>query len=121
MDTVSHVEASSLDTPASAHRPSLARGQERYRLWRWRPNDNRRGIAIVFEIARAIPPTGEDAGDQFLPRALRGEKTKSFAAGGRVRWSSSAGSDNPHDRAIGGRGLHAGSLGPPLGGQTTIQ
>src|ERR1700738_3757604 len=115
----SHVVASSFDIRASAHRPFLARGRERYRPWRWHPNGSRRGTAITFALVRAIPPRGEDAGDQFSPRPSRGEKTKSFGEGERARWSSSAGSDNPHDRAIGGRGLRAGSLGPPLGEQTT--
>ena len=118
---VSRVVASSFDTRASAHPPSLARGRERYRHWRWRPNGSRRGTAITFALVRAIPPRGADAWDQFLPRALRGEKTKSFGEGERARWSSSAGSDSPHDRAVGGRGLRAGSLGPPLGEQATKQ
>ena len=117
--SASKVVASSFDTRASAHRPSLGRGRGRYRLWRWHPSGSRRGTAITFAMARAIPPTDEDAWDQFLPKALRGEWTKSFAEDERARWSSSAGSDSPHDRAIGGRGLRAGSLGPPLGEQIT--
>ena len=118
---VSRVVASSFDTRASVRRPSLARERGKYRPWRWRPNGSRRGTAITFAMARAIQPTGEDAWDQFLPKALRGEWTKSFGEDGRAQWSSSAGSDSPHDRAIGGRGLHVGTLGPPPGEQTTKQ
>src|SRR6266852_3965250 len=108
-------------TQASAHRPFLARGQGRYRLWHWHPNGSRRGTAIVFATARAIQPAGEDAWDQFSPRPSRRGKTKSFGGVERVRWSSSAESGSPCDRTIGGRGPRAGSLGQVQGEQTTRQ
>src|SRR5229473_4688886 len=113
--------ANSFDTPASDHRPFSARRRGRYRLLRWHPSGNRRGSAIAFAIARAIRATDEDGGDQFSRRLSRGGMTKSFREGERVRWSASAGSDNPYDRTIGGRGLRAGSLGPLPGAQTAKQ
>src|SRR6266851_4652918 len=112
---------SPIDTPASAHRPFLARGRGRYRLWRWHPNDSRHGTAIIFAIARAIQPTVDDVLDRFSPRPSRGERTKSFGEGERVRWSSSAGSDSPYGRTIGGRGLRGGNLGRLRGEQTAKQ
>ena len=102
--------AGSFDIQASAHPPSLARGPGKYRLWRWRPNGSRRGTAITFAMARAIPPTGEDAGDQFSRKASRCEKTRLFVEGGRVRWLACAGCDSPYDRTIGGPDLRGGSL-----------
>jgi hypothetical protein len=119
--STSKVVASSFDIRASGHRPSLARGRGRYRLWRWHPSGSRRETAIIFAIARAIPPTGEDAWGQFSPRPSRGEKTKSFGEGERVRWSVSAESDSPYDLTTGGRDLRAGSLGLLPGEQTTEQ
>src|SRR5216684_2061916 len=112
------VVASSTDIPPSDHRPFLARRRGRYRLLRWHPSGSRHGTAIVFAIERAIRPTDEDGGDQFSRRFSRGGMTKSFREGERVRWSASAGSDNPYDRTIGGPSLRAGSLGPLAGEQT---
>jgi hypothetical protein len=117
--SASKVVASSFDIRTSGHRPSLARGRGRYRLWRWHPSGSRRETAIIFAIARAIPPTGEDAWGQFSPRPSRGEKTKSSLEDERVRWSACAGSDSLHGRTIGGPDLHEGSLGLLPGGQTT--
>src|SRR6266478_2231011 len=119
--STSIVVASSTDIPPSDHRLFLARRLGRYRLLRWHPSGNRRGNAIAFAIARAIPPAGGDGGDLFLPRGSRDERTKSFGEDGRVRWLASAGSDSPCDRTIGGPGLRAGSLGPLQGGRTTKQ
>jgi len=112
---------SAFDIRALGHRPSLARRRGKYRLWRWHPSGSRRGTAIVFAIARAIPATDEDAGDQFSRKALRGETTRSFAEGGHVRWSACAGSDSPYDRTIGGPDLRGGSLGRLQGERTTQQ
>ena len=112
---------SSFDIRALAHRPFLARGRGKCRPWRWHPNGSRRGTAIIFAIVRAIRPTSEDASDQFSRKALRGEKTKSFAEGGSVRWSAFAGSGSPYDRTIGGPDLREGSLGRLQGERTTPQ
>ena len=107
------------DTPALAHRPFLARRRGKCRLWRWHPSGTRRGSAIAFGIARAIPPTDGDAWDQFSPRPSRGGRTKSFEEGEHPQWSTSAGSGSLRDQAVNGRSLRAGSLGPPERGQTT--
>jgi hypothetical protein len=119
--SASKVVASSFDTQASVRRLFLARRPGKCRLWRWHPSGSRHGTAIVFAIARAIPPTDGDAWDQFSPRRSRGGMTKSFGERERVRWSSSAESDSPHDPTTGGRGLRADSPGPLPGARTTRQ
>ena len=109
------------DTPASARQPSLARERGRCKLWRWRPNGNRRGTATIFATPRAIPPRGADAGDQFSPRPSKCEMTKSYVAVEHVRWLAFAESDNRRGRTIGGRGLRGDSLGLVPGEQRAQQ